>query len=536
MKNDNRTVLDQLVERWLDGELDDEARAQLNFLLRDDESNRTYFNALIDMQVELRRSGPLEVSTVIPAVTLSSSKRLGPLRWLLNLSIAASVIVAFFGLAYWFATSEENRLAKVTFIEVLGAELFDGQIISAGSMADVEKDYVLTAGMLHLRFPTGAEAILKGPSVFRVTGKESMLVKLGSCSVHAPDGAEGFVVETPQTEVVDLGTRFAVDVNEVGQTDIQLLEGAAEVSPILADKNLRYQAAPHLLRTGEAVRFDASDDDLMQKIPFDNTTYNRSLPDRIVAYEYDDPATNLLTKVTVQRNGEPIDYEPAELTRIRVVHFAGPANAMNVAAAAKSEGNVVSFLEKDDSLITGLINPGGAKTPLTQDPLLATALASEQTATPGLGFSFAQPVVNSHGPDVVFFELNSRVDAFNGDGFHVCPLKFREGLRATTIDRYDITMRSAAALPAADFILPVFPDAMDYLTCSTKDATGFRSPSLQFYILAVGIDLSDLGYAFGETCDGLFIQDDANDQRQVDPVFIAGLPTFDNTRVQGDHE
>ncbi len=54
----------------------------------------------------------------------------------------------------------------------------------------------------------------------------------GRCSVHAPDGAEGFRVDTPQTQVIDLGTRFTVAVDDVGQTDVQVIEGAAEVQPI----------------------------------------------------------------------------------------------------------------------------------------------------------------------------------------------------------------------------------------------------------------------------------------------------------------
>ena len=37
-------------------------------------------------------------------------------------------------------------------------------------------------------------------------GRARLVMKLGRCSVHAPDGAQGFRVETPLTAVVDLGT------------------------------------------------------------------------------------------------------------------------------------------------------------------------------------------------------------------------------------------------------------------------------------------------------------------------------------------
>jgi hypothetical protein len=49
---------------------------------------------------------------------------------------------------------------------------------------------------------------------------------------------------------------------------------------------------------------------------------------------------------------------------------------------------------------------------------------------------------------------------------------------------------------------------------------------IKFRGLAVGIDLSDLGYTAGETVEGLFFQDALDDKHYVDPVFIGGLPAM----------
>ena len=38
------------------------------------------------------------------------------------------------------------------------------------------------------------------------------------------------------------------------------------------------------------------------------------------------------------------------------------------------------------------------------------------------------------------------------------------------------------------------------------------------------IDVTDLGYTDGEAVEGLFLRDDANDERLVDQVFIGGFP------------
>jgi len=44
-------------------------------------------------------------------------------------------------------------------------------------------------------------------------------------------------------------------------------------------------------------------------------------------------------------------------------------------------------------------------------------------------------------------------------------------------------------------------------------------------VIAVGIDMSDLGYSLGANVEGLFLQHAADDNDSFDPVFIAGLPT-----------
>ena len=38
------------------------------------------------------------------------------------------------------------------------------------------------------------------------------------------------------------------------------------------------------------------------------------------------------------------------------------------------------------------------------------------------------------------------------------------------------------------------------------------------------IDVTDLGYTDGEAVEGLFLRDDANDERLVDQEFIGGFP------------
>ncbi len=383
--------------------------------------------------------------------------------------------------------------------------------------------------------------ILESPSVIEIAARDRLVVKVGSCSVHAPPGAEGFRVETPQAEVVDLGTRFSVTVNEVGETDVQVVEGAADVQP----RNEPANSTPLRLTNGESRRFRDKAEGASQPLAFDADRYRRILPDRVVSYDarsdQDGNADELLT-VTVQRGGRTYVYPVGDLIGIEVTQFRAGTNGHNIAVAvhqtAERQGASgrlrpdeeltgmlarSSVLETDTLLNTGLINPGGSESSSTSDP---------DANTPGLAVRFRQPVVNGPGPDVVFFELQMVVNPPHGDVFHVSPLKFAPGLRSHTVSRYDITMLDPEAKPLVGFELRFFDPPARALEELLKEPMGRHRPPLRFRALAVGIDLTDLGYADKAEVSGLFFQDAMDDaEHQVDPVFIAGLPMEMTSKV-----
>jgi hypothetical protein len=559
-----RRELETLVSDLIDGRLDEPGRERLNFMLRDSQACRVHFNALMDLQcgmLELLQQADIESisnTQVIAAPAsiqngASNQTASGPNHWnklaIGIASLAAGLLIAVMilrpssqskQLASVDAISDSsshqhpkeqsnpslskedpNRLVRVR--QASAAEYFDGGPAVVGQVAEFDREYVLNAGLVMLAFPNGAETIVEGPSVFTVVSPDRLLVKQGRCSVHAPDGAEGFRVDTPQTQVIDLGTRFSVDVNEVGRTDVQVIDGAAEVLSTLGQS----PSKKLLLQEGEAYSFGEDLVGVSQPIEFESSAYRSNLPDRIVRYECEEsvsPVSNL-KQVTVQRGGELIDYSVDELIGVRLVHYVADKNVRSVATVANAGPLVRDLLESDRSLVTGVINPGGSAIALKSDPVLQGDSASEgRPLTPGIGFRFQQPVINGPGPDVVLFELHSKVNLPNGDGFHVSPVAFKPGLRSHTIKRYDITLKAVESMPLRTFVLPTFSQNGNLLDFKVSDGMGDLPPTLPFYSTAVGIDLSDLGYEIGGSIEGLFLQDDMDENRQFDPVFIGGLP------------
>ena len=233
---------------------------------------------------------------------------------------------------------------------------------------------------------------------------------------------------------------------------------------------------------------------------------------------------NVVLSITVQRGGSTRKYLVEELIGSELIHFRSGNNHHNIIREQGSEATRSNALDNNWLLQSGIINPGGSVTPLSAAPVLGDSRASRDELTPGMAVRFATPVTNGPGADVVLFEIQSVVDPQRGDAFHVTPLPFESGRRSTTVTRYDITMTSADALPVADFDQLYFEEPPHTPADLDELQAGQRQPAIRFQALAVGIDLSDLGLAEGETVEGLFIQDALDDDHMVDPVIIAGLP------------
>ncbi|MCG6156355.1 FecR family protein [Rubinisphaera margarita] len=112
----------------------------------------------------------------------------------------------------------------------------------------------LQSGVAVIRFDGGAELVMTGETslVLRSAGSAELLQ--GDVVIRAESGAEGFVLMTPTSEVVDLGTEFAVKVGRGGETQVHVLEGEVSYRRINAEEELA-----KILRAGEGIAIDRHD-------------------------------------------------------------------------------------------------------------------------------------------------------------------------------------------------------------------------------------------------------------------------------------
>ena len=149
----------------------------------------------------------------------------------------------------------------------------------------------LTSGLAELRFRSGAIVVLEGPAAFEILGRNRGRLETGKLVAHVPPAARGFQVETPHARVIDLGTEFAMFVQQTSEpngqhssTEVHVLAGQVEVA---AQHNRTGADSPSLqknISSGAAVRAEAGLNSLTT-IASQPERFVRSLPGSIVLTE-----------------------------------------------------------------------------------------------------------------------------------------------------------------------------------------------------------------------------------------------------------
>ncbi len=84
------------------------------------------------------------------------------------------------------------------------------------------------AGVAEIDFFCGATLIVEGPATLDVESDWSVRVLRGRLRASVPPAARGFVVRAAGSDIVDLGTEFAVEVG-TASAQVQVLDGEVEV-------------------------------------------------------------------------------------------------------------------------------------------------------------------------------------------------------------------------------------------------------------------------------------------------------------------
>lgn len=264
---------EELFAAICDGRATDQQRAALTELLRASAEGRDAYLCYVDLHAALAEElVPAVESSIIDYRTgetmfadstrplQSRSVREQPIRrFTLWTAVAASLLLCVFGtwaIVAWTTPTASNEqvtasppLPKHTLAILALAkdcswknhDILEGQSLPMGT-------YELQSGTAMLRMAGGAEVVMVGASRMELHNAGSARLHFGEVFVRASDDAEGFTLWTPNSEVVDLGTEFAVKVSEKGDTEVHVLDGVVEYR-----RQQTPRQAPTIMRAGDAI-------------------------------------------------------------------------------------------------------------------------------------------------------------------------------------------------------------------------------------------------------------------------------------------
>lgn len=241
----------ELVERSLDGSLDEASRTELNALLREHEQARLLYAKVIHQHATLQTDERLTRDLVKPASAGADAdpKTRGwkPAPWL---KIAAVAAVLAAGVAGWEISQQSQATGDIkavaTVIKARGCKWAGSTLPTAEGSRVTTGTLELVEGIATVKFDSGAEVVMEAPATLEIVDAMACRLVRGTLVADVPPSAIGFTVDTPDATVVDYGTRFGVSAGEDGKYLVQVLEGLVEVNPKATQE-------PQKLKAGEKV-------------------------------------------------------------------------------------------------------------------------------------------------------------------------------------------------------------------------------------------------------------------------------------------
>lgn len=211
---------EHLTARYYENDLDDSESSELRDLL---DGNPDLLREFVitgireeQLRAALRRSSALENSIPFSGARAHPRK----LRWL-----AAAAAIAL-SAATW---THMTRGVEVEVIASRDVKVSHGSLSpEAGSRSRV-RDLTLDQGLLKLRLANDVSIELLAPAQLCFIDPMHVRIHSGKATVDVGEHGKGFILDAPQTRVVDLGTRFGVDASAAGSTGVVVIEGSVEL-------------------------------------------------------------------------------------------------------------------------------------------------------------------------------------------------------------------------------------------------------------------------------------------------------------------
>jgi|GEM_PF-5892229 len=248
------------IAEYLDGQLaPEEAVAFRDRVVSDPIFARALYLAAVD-EAFLRAQARGDGESRPKAATAGWRSRFRRTYRVVGLAVLAASLL-FVCWSIWPSSTPREQVARVE--RMTACQWADGTI-PRGSVA-LGQAFQLRSGVAEFVTQTGVRTVFEGPSAFQFEGADTVRLTSGRLFCDVPRGAEGFTVQTANGRVVDLGTRFGVEIGPAGETEVHVIQGRVRTE--ISDSSARSELA-----VGQAGQF-RSGSAALAMVPFQGAKF-----------------------------------------------------------------------------------------------------------------------------------------------------------------------------------------------------------------------------------------------------------------------
>lgn len=230
--------------------------------------NQNFWNALLDSERTAPAREPETKSQILDKVIPDRSNiqmsrgNINRFAWITALSALAAMV---FLLIYVHVNPKQVSEPAAIVTDVIETTPgSSGPLLRPGARLLTRSGlHSLDQGIIKMRFDNGVDIVIEAPALFEILTYDEISLHTGRLYAQVPHRSVGFIVSTPNSKVIDLGTAFGVYADVHGNTDIHVMVG--EVSVVSGTRSDVRDS--ELLSESQACRVEM-DSEVIHPIPF----------------------------------------------------------------------------------------------------------------------------------------------------------------------------------------------------------------------------------------------------------------------------
>lgn len=267
--NSNIKAISDLFSLAADGEINDEQFEVLKTLLKNNKAARKYYYSLVNIEVLLRgikesyeenqESMPAieywhelaEYEKIAPEIELVQEK---PHRELVQkvvypprekrktskfsiIFLAMNAAAILFFVLFLKLIPPKRSVEVATLTDSINAKWANvtGSMDKGERLATRSNELFLREGLAELLFDNNAKVVIEGPAEFELLTEDQINLRYGRIYAAVPRQAIGFIINTPTSRIIDLGTEFGVQADAYGDVYLHVIKGKTTL--IAGDKS-----------------------------------------------------------------------------------------------------------------------------------------------------------------------------------------------------------------------------------------------------------------------------------------------------------